>query len=93
LYYPGGFPFVGDYARDNPVYYVHVDSPMRPPLPPSNTATKTPNLPAPRRQADRLPSTMAALAAIADARSPTGREKMRHVMHDCGYPWPSIIPS
>jgi hypothetical protein len=38
---------------------------MRPPLPPSNTATKTPNLPAPR-QADRLPSTMAALAAIPE---------------------------
>jgi integrase/recombinase XerD len=34
-------------------------------LPPSNTATKTPNLPAPR-QADRLPSTMAALAAIPE---------------------------
>jgi hypothetical protein len=27
FYYPGGFPFAGDYARDNPVYHVHVDSP------------------------------------------------------------------
>jgi integrase/recombinase XerD len=38
---------------------------MRSPLPPSHTATQTPNLPAPR-QADRLPSTMAALAAIPE---------------------------
>jgi hypothetical protein len=49
FYYLGGFRLVADYARDNPVYHVHVDSPTRPPLPPSNTATKTPNLPAPRK--------------------------------------------
>jgi integrase/recombinase XerD len=42
---------------------------MSPPMPPSNTAdpsaTRPPTLPAPRH-ADRLPSTMAALAAIPE---------------------------
>jgi hypothetical protein len=60
-----GFPFAGDYARDNPVYHVHIDLLMRPPLPPSNTVTMPADLPA-GRPPDRLPSTMAALAAIPE---------------------------
>jgi hypothetical protein len=52
--HPGRFRLAVCYACDNSVYHVHLDSPARPPLPPSNTP----------RQAGRLPSTMVALAAM-----------------------------
>jgi hypothetical protein len=47
----GGFPFATQYARDNPVYRVHI--------------APIPDLPV-HRPPDRLPSTMAALAAIPE---------------------------